>query len=144
MIAEMFKAAEPLYVAVREGEFRVGDQYYKLLEVSIQDVLPVRKLFLESRLVCFSFDNRTGKNGTYCALCPNRFRCRRRIRLMILIHNVDSEPLPAVLEISPASFDALEQLINEVGHEKLPNTLVLIQLSGTVGNRPTMDFKPLF
>ena len=111
MIRELFQATEPLYVGVRAGTFVINDRPLEKLEVSIQHILPVRKRFTDRKLACFSLNARTGKNGRYCALCNDRYRCRQRIRLMMLVHNLDPAPIPAIQEIAFASFDALEQLL---------------------------------
>jgi len=142
MIAELFQTAKPLYISIQDGDFFLNDQHRDLLEVKIHDMIPVRKLFRDRQLECYSLDNTTGKAGQYCALCRNRYRCRQRLRLMLLVYNVTPDPLPAVLEISPASFDSLDALIQNVGQNQLPNTLVIIRIAGTVGNRLTLEFLP--
>ncbi|MBC8426103.1 hypothetical protein H8E07_18475 [bacterium] len=144
MIRELFQDAEPVYVAVRAGTLVINDLPQDKLQVSIQDILPVRKLFRDRKLACFSTNGRTGKNGRYCALCQDRYRCRQRIRLMMLVHNLDSDPTPAVLEIAPPSFDALDELLERVPRVELADTLVTVAIDRTVTNATVLQFSPVF
>ncbi len=144
MIREMFKTDQPTYVSVDHNGFVVNDQQHQLLEVQIQDIIPVRKFFQDRKLTCYSLNNTTGKNGQYCALCRNRYRCRRRIRLMILMLNAGPDPLPAILEISPASFDALDVLLDRVDDAQLSHTLVMVRISDTVSKSIMLEFVPVF
>ena len=146
MIRELFKTDQPTYVSIDHNGFVINDQLHQLLEVRIQDIIPVRKFFQDRKLACYSLNNTTGKNGQYCALCRNRYRCRRRIRLMTLMLNGGPDPVPAIIEISPASFDALDSLLDRVDAAQLPHTLVTIRIriSDTVSNSRVLEFVPVF
>ena len=144
MISELFQTDQPTYVSVEQNRFLINDQPHQLLEVQIQDIIPVRKFFEDRHVACYSLDNTTGKNGQYCALCRNRYRCRRRIRLMTLLLNAGPDPLPAILEVSPASFDALDALLERVDAAQLPHTLVMIRFSDTISKSIVLEFVPVF
>lgn len=144
MIREMFKTDQPTYVSIDHNRFVINDQTHQLLEVQIQDIIPVRKFFQDRKLACYSLNNTTGKNGQYCALCRNRYRCRRRIRLMTLMLNAGPDPLPVIIEIAPPSFDALDALLDRVDDAQLSHTLVMVRISDTVSKSVVLEFVPVF
>ena len=112
------------------------------LDILITDLLPIRKLFIEKKLSCYSLDNTSGKHGQHCALCRQRFRCQPKLRLMILVYNIEKKPIPAIFEIDQRSFDSLEEVIQNIGKKKLFDTIMTIQVVYNEKNRTAIEFSP--
>lgn len=126
---DVFKTAEAPFVSFNGVEFSIGKQQFETIESYIQELVPVRKLFQDKRIICWSIGGTRAKNGTYCSLCPNNFRCRQRIRIKMLISNIEQEPVPALLEINKNSFQSLQKAVEMIGENNLPNKPVIIKNS---------------
>lgn len=61
---------------------------------------------------------------------------------MILVYNIEKKPIPAIFEIDPRSFDSLEKLIQNIGEQKLFDTLMTIQVVYNQKNRTAIEFSP--
>jgi len=112
--------------------------------IMFADLLPIRKLFIDKKISCYSLDNTRGKHGQYCALCRQRFRCQQKLRLMILVHNIEQKPIPAIFEIDQRSFDSLEEVIQKIEKEKLFDTLMVIQVIHNEKKRTAIEFSPKY
>lgn len=134
----------PHYVDVKPKRFVIAGKGYSELDVFIEDVIPIRKRFENQALVCYSQDGTTGKNGNHCIICRDRFKCRKRIRLMLMVQNVTDKPMPAILEVNSQSFEALKHTIGELDAEKLPSTLINMTVDKNETGALTVVFKPLF
>jgi hypothetical protein len=142
MKCDFFKDTGPVFIAVNERGFRIGDKYTEQIQAFIREIMPVRKFFNGKTMECFSNDAKKGRNGELCALCPNRTRCRQRIRLMLVIANKE-ELEPAQLEINSTSFRNLKETLEPIREEELPNTLITITVVKSDGHI-RVAFKTLF
>jgi hypothetical protein len=123
-----FDESKPAYVAVNGDGFRLNGKLSQTLECFIKEIIPVRKLFKGREIECYSNDAKKGKNGELCALCSKRMSCRRRIRLMLLVHDKESEPVPAQLEINNNSFETLKKMLEPIDADSLPSLLVSLEV----------------
>lgn len=142
MIQELFEKSKPAFISIRGTDLILKNVPFPHLDILITDLLPIRKLFTDKKLSCYSLDNTTGKNGQYCALCRQRFRCHQKLRLMILVHNIEKKLIPAIFEIDPRSFDSLEEVIQNIGKQKLFDTLMTIKVVYDQKNRSIIEFSP--
>ena len=83
MIEKLFQQTRAPFVVVRNQHLHIGDQVYEQLKVYIHEVTPVRKLFNDGRLKCYSLDCRTAKNSQLCELWYRRFISPERRRFLI-------------------------------------------------------------
>jgi hypothetical protein len=144
MIEQLFQAARAPFITVRDGRLHLNGAAHEQLTVQIHDVRPVRKLFVDRRLECYSLDCRTGKAGRFCELCPERRPCSRRLQLRLVCRDAE-EPTPAILEIPKYSFAAFDRLLEEVGGiEKLADVLVTVAAVRTESGWTNLDFQLLF
>ncbi len=134
----------PRYVNVKPKRFVIDGEGYSEIEAFIEDIVPIRKFFEERKLVCYSQDGATGKRGNHCALCRDRFRCRKRLRLMLMVQNAAKKPLPAILEVNSQSFDALQAAVKRIEPDELPSTLVNMTVDENENGALTVAFKTLF
>lgn len=140
MIHNPFDQQKIQYVSVVNESFKVQSKLYPSLQILIQDMQPVRKFFKNGRLHCYSINNKTSKNGKYCVFCNDRFQCQNRIRLMLLITNIQKEPLPAILEINHYFFDSLKRFIETIDLNSLPQTTVSIKLVYSDKDKKYIEF----
>ena len=140
MIRELFEKSKPTFISIRGTDLILKNVPFPHLDILITDFLPIRKLFIDKKLSCYSLNNTSGKHGQYCALCRQRFRCQPKLRLMILVYNIEKKPIPAIFEIDPRSFDSLEELIQNIGEQKLFDTLMTIQVVYNQKNRTAIEF----
>jgi len=144
MIEQLLHTGRAPFIAVRDGQMHVGGGAYTELTVQIHEARAVRKLFAGRRLQCYSLDCRTGKNGRFCELCPQRRDCSRRLQLRLVYREAD-EDNPAILEVPRYSFRAFDRLLKEVGGvEALPGVLVVISTVRTESGWTNLDFQALF
>jgi len=114
MIEQLFRQTRAPFVVVRNQRLHIGDQAYEQLKVYIHEVNPVRKLFKDGTLKCYSLDCRTAKNGQLCELCSDRHQCSRRVQLR-LAYLDGAQQKPAILEIHRNWFAAFDNLIKSIG-----------------------------
>jgi len=67
---------------------------------------------------------------------------QHRLRLNLMVNNVDAEPVPAALEIRAHLFDALDEAIAKAGQDDLDD--VLFELTAEPGPRIRIRFTPVF
>jgi len=132
------------FVAVKPKRFVIDGKGYSELEAFIEDVMSVRKLFDGRKLLCSSADGKTGKSGNHCALCRDRHKCRKRIRLMLMIQNIDEEPIPALLEINQQSFGNFKTFVDSVEPGKISTTLVQLSVGEDEKHAVVVLFATLF
>lgn len=133
----------PQFISLKSGQLEFSDRRCDELLVRIQQLVVVRKRFVGRQLDCYSLDLRQGSKGTYCSLCPLRRDCHKRLRLLLLVIDEEQEQ-PAILEINYRSFDSLDQLIERVGRDQLPDTLVHISPAAASAGAHTIAFRELF
>ncbi len=145
MIEQLFQSTRAPFIVVRDGQLHVHGSSYTQLTVQIHDVLPVRKLFGDRTLQCYSLDCQRGNNGRLCELCPDRRRCGRRVQLRLAYRDQDENDHPAILEITPPSFPAFDRCCEQLGNiNELTGLLVLIKPVQTENGWTKLRFKPLF
>lgn len=123
-----FDESKPAYIAVNSDGFHLDGKLFQTLECFIKEIIPVRKLFKGKKIECYSNDAKKGKNDELCALCSKRMNCRQRIRLMLLVHDKESEPVPAQLEINNNSFATLEKMLEPIEEDDLSSLLVVLEV----------------
>lgn len=144
MIEKLFKQNRAPFITVRDGQLHVGDNAFTELTVQIQSAQPVRKLFAQHRLKCYSLDCTTGKDGQFCELCSERNACSRRLQLR-LVYRIEEQDNPAILEVPRFSFRAFDRMLEHIGGiDKLPDTLVKITTVRTESGWTNLDFEALF
>jgi len=141
MIENLFQKSKPTFISIQGENFVIGEKKVQVIDGFIHDLQPLRKFFFTGKLLCYSYDDTTGKDGKYCAFCRNQFRCQKRIRLMILVINLEKEPQPAFLEINQFSFENFEQLISQIDPKDLPNTLLRIKIVNDHKDRKVIEFQ---
>lgn len=142
MIRQLFDQTKPQFISANNGQFRFKDADYSSLEVFIKDIVPVRKRFVGNKLVCFARDGATASNGQVCGFCRDRDKCQQRLRLNLMVNNIDAELVPAVLEIRFHLFATLEEAIAKAGEEGLQD--VLFELTAEPGPGIQIHFTPVF
>lgn len=144
MIEQLLDTGRAPFITVRDGQMHVGGRACTELTVQIHEARAVRKLFAGRRLQCYSLDCRTGKNGRFCELCPQRRDCSRRLQLR-LVYREEEEDRPAILEVSKFSFRAFDRLLQQIGDvDRLPEALVVISTVRTESGWTNLDFRVLF
>lgn len=141
MIREMFRKDQAHFVRFADDHFQIGARKRERLRGSITDMIPMRKRFESGKLVCWSGDAVHGRYGQRCALCRERMRCAERLRLMLLLEDLEREPTPAILEIGHGSFDALETFVQGSDSEDLTARTVTIGMHRANG-RLRFTFQP--
>ncbi|OVE78459.1 hypothetical protein BVX99_00025, partial [bacterium F16] len=61
----------PSFVAVKGERFAFDGNEHATLRVMIQKIQPVRKLFKNGELICYSMDGRISTHGKYCLFCDD-------------------------------------------------------------------------
>ncbi len=135
-----FDDPKPSFISVRNETFIINGQSYQAIQCMIQKAQPVRKLFQDSKLSCYSMDAKTSHNGkTYCCFCDQKHVCQRKIRLsMIMV--TSPEPIPVVLDINQPSFPGFRQLVEQIGEEKLKNSSVDLKIIYDDQDRRLIEF----
>ncbi|MFQ5629244.1 MAG: hypothetical protein ACE5I1_10825 [bacterium] len=140
MIDTLFEQSKPVFISIQDEYFIINDKKLPVIEGFIQDLQPLRKFFFSGKLTCYSYNNKTGKDGQYCAFCRKRFRCQKRLRLMILVTNAAKDPIPATLEINHVSFDNFDELIKKIDPNDLPENLLHISIAYDQKDRKIIEF----
>lgn len=144
MIKKLFDQTRPTYVRLRNGRLLVGDREWDTLDVTLQDIVPVRKLFDGARLECWSVNGARGRDKRICGFCAAAGRCQKRLRLHLLLNGDGNADLPAVLEVKAGAFAALDSAIESLGTEDWRNTLFRITVESGSDGRARLAFYPLF
>jgi hypothetical protein len=132
------------FIAVKPNRFVIDGEGYSELQVIIEDIVSVRKFFDGRKLVCHSSDGKMGKTGRHCALCRDRFRCHKRMRMMVMVQNVDGESIPALLEINQQSFGNLKKFVDSIGEKEIASTLVMLSVGKNEKEALTVLFATIF
>ncbi len=119
---------DPPFITVNAGGFHLSNQIHQQLHASIEDYIPVRKLFENRTLTCQSIGAVKNRHGRHCSLCSLRYRCRQSIRLMLLIQQKDTPAIPAALDVGNASFPMLQALLERISPDELAETMIQIGL----------------
>ena len=140
---DFFDESKPAYIAVNSEGFHLDGKRFDTLDCFIREIIPVRKLFKGKKIECYSNDAKKGKNGELCALCPKRMKCRQRIRLMLLVHGKNDDPVPAQLEINNNSFETLKEMLEPIEKDDLSNLLVSLKIKKQ-NKYLQIQFNPVF
>lgn len=137
---KLFTEQKPGFISVQAETFVIDGQRHQALLVLIQKAQPVRKLFEQGKLKCYSMDGRVGyARKAHCVFCDDRFHCQRKIRLsMILVDNAEHQPV--VLDVNHGSFATLEQLVDTIGEEQLKDTPVSLRIVYDDNDRRVIEF----
>ena len=61
MKLDFFNNTKPLYIGVNIKGFNIDGNSYSKIECFIRDIIPVRKLFNDKKVECYSNDGKKGK-----------------------------------------------------------------------------------
>ena len=136
---KFFDKPRPSYVCISDENFKIGGQLYPMLSGFIQEISPIRKFFQDKKLKCYSLDNKTGKDGRFCAICKDLPHCRPKIHLVLLLL-IAKETLPAILEIDQYYAHSLEQLLEKIPAKRLKTTLINMKITYDENNRKEVEF----
>ncbi len=128
MITNLFEEEKPQYLSVNKNGFILDGKQYPIINAFIENIIPVRKLFVGKSIKCYSNDAKKGKDGQRCSLCKNRSRCSRRLRLMMLLCMDNEDRIPGILEINQNSFKNLEKMLKNMNEGELSQTLIDIRV----------------
>ena len=108
MIQKLFEQIKPAFLQHRNRRLLLDGHEYESLDVTIREIVPVRKLFTGNKLTCWSVNGSPGREKRLCAFCPDTGRCQKRLRLNLIVRDDSGAEVPAVLEIRTTAFDALD------------------------------------
>lgn len=144
MIEQLFHTERAPFITVRDGQLHVRNAAYTDLTVQIHEIRPVRKLFVDRRLQCWSLDCRTGSNGSFCELCQDRRSCSRRLQLRLIYQDAGQDN-PAILEVPKYSFHAFDRFLEKVGGiDKLTGVMAVISAVRCSNGWTNLEFNMLF
>jgi len=143
MITNLFEEEKPQYLSVNKNGFILDGKQYSIINAFIENIIPVRKLFVDKSIKCYSNDAKKGKEGQRCSLCIRHSRCSKRLRLMMLLAIKNEEKIPAILEINQNSFNNLEKMLENIKEEELRQILIEIKVKQVKGYLQVF-FKSIF
>ena len=129
----------PSFVSIKGDYFAFDGHEHATLRVMIQKVQPVRKLFKNGELSCYSMDGRISTHGKYCLFCDDKFRCQKKLRLSML-DITQPEFQPIILDINQASFHSLQAYIQKTGEDQLHSTPVTMKIIYDEHDRRSIEF----
>ena len=134
----LFHQQKVAFVSVRAEQFVINDVSHNRLRVFIVKIQPIRKFFRDGRLECYSMDAKISRIKRYCVFCDDAWRCRKKLRLsMLLLDALD----PVVLDINEPSFKNLEAVIEQCGND-LETTPVTLKIIYNEQDRRAVEFIP--
>jgi hypothetical protein len=66
------------------------------------------------------------------------------MRMMVMVQNVDGEPIPALLEINQQSFGNLKKFVDSIGEKEIASTLVKLSVGKNEKEALTVLFATIF
>jgi hypothetical protein len=134
-----FHSEIPSFVSIQGDHFLIDNKKHESLHVVIQKIQPVRKLFQDGRLICYSMDGRIANSGRHCLFCENTYRCQKKLRLCMLdVTKPVFEPI--ILDINQPSFPSLEILLGRLGEDQLHTTPVSLKIVHDEHDRRIVQF----
>lgn len=132
----------PSYAAIHKDQFKIDDRIHNAIQVMIQKIQPVRKLFKDGKLICYSMDGKLSMNKRkYCIFCKDARHCHRKLRLSLIhIHNQDMTPL--VFDLNQPSFQNLQELLAQIDEESLKTTPITMKIVYDQNDKRTIEFIP--
>ena len=138
-MSSLFHNSQISYASIQGDYFKVDGELYTVLKGGIQEFTPIRKLFEDGKLSCYSADNLQGKTGIYCSFCKKRFKCQQKVRLNMVLC-AGSQQRCVVLDINSPSFPGLRELIDKVGEEQLSQCRVAMKIVYNEEDRKLLEF----
>ena len=127
------------YLNVKGESLCLNGQSYRAIRFLLCRLQPIRKRFHQGRLACHSSDARTSKDGQFCAFCPRRSHCQRKLRLSI--HIIDGATLtPAFFELNQSSFPSLQALVEQHGEDAIKEHPLTLQVVYDDHDRKRIEF----
>jgi len=118
-LALHFDAKKPVFLSVSPEGFLLHGETLSSFNASIQSIQPLRKRFHNGKLVCFSKNGDTAKDGSSCSACPHRSQCTPKLRLTL--HPLDPElPSPLFIELAFSSSQNLITYLQVLQNHDLP------------------------
>ena len=134
----LFQQPKPAFVAVRDYKFQIDQQQYPSLRVFIIKIQPIRKLFRNGKLQCYSMDGKISRNKTYCVFCDHAWKCQRKIRLsMLRLDALD----PIILDVNEPSFENLQAFLDQC-KDNLDTIPVTLKIIDRKDNKKSVEFTP--
>ncbi len=140
MIRTLFEQTKPSYIQCRNHRLLLRGREFESLDVTIRDIVPVRKFFKGSKLSCWSVNGAPGRDKRLCPFCPDAARCQKRLRLNHIVRADSGTEIPAVLEVRPAAFDALDAALEGDGTATGTWRETLFRIRVTVNPQGFEDF----
>ncbi len=129
MLRALLDQQRPPYLRCHADHFLLAAEALDTLDARVHSLQPVRKRFAGQRLVCWSPDGQTGGRPPQpCAFCPHTRHCQARVRLNLILTRSDHPDLPAILELRPADFPAVEAALAAAGPDPLNRVLFRFRL----------------
>ena len=127
------------YLNVSGENLCFNGQTHRAIRFLLCRLQPIRKRFHQGRLACHSPDARTSKDGQFCAFCPRRATCQRKLRLSL--HIIDGATLtPAFFELNQSSFPALQPLLEQHGEQALKHQPITMKVVYDHHERTRIEF----
>ena len=118
-LALHFDAKKPVFLSLSPDGFLLNGQSLPVFNASIQSIQPLRKRFLQGKLVCFSKNGDSATNGSACSSCSLRSQCTPKLRLTL--HPLDPElPSPLFIELAFSSSHNLITYLQVLQDHNLP------------------------
>ncbi len=129
MNTNFFEITKPKFISIRKELFYIDGCKYSSLTVNVQDLLPVRKFFQNGKLICFAINSDTSSTEKKCSLCSDKFKCFMKVRIMMQVNKISSEPIPTALEVGKKDFKSLHDIIKNISKNELflKNIIIKIQ-----------------
>jgi len=140
MNTNFFIYEKPKFVSVKNESFFIENNKYKILKVQIQDIIPVRKLFKNGKLVCCSINSDTSNKGKICTLCSDRFKCFMKVRIMMNIKNHAGNCTPGAIEIGKNDFAGLNKIMQKISPEDLFSKTFKINFNNNSKLKNSLNF----
>lgn len=130
----------PTFVSIKDEKFIFNSSSHDSLQCIIQKAQPVRKLFRNGKLDCYSMDAKISHSGkTYCVFCDHNHICQRKIRLSMIMINC-TDPIPVILDINRPSFPGFQELVEQIGEDKLKEIPVNLSIVCDDKDRRFIEF----
>jgi len=130
----------PTFVSIKDEKFILNSSSHDYLKCIIQKAQPVRKLFRNGKLDCYSMDAKRSHSGkTYCVFCDQNYICQRKIRLSMIMINC-TEPIPIILDINQPSFPGFQELVEKIGEDELNDTPVNLSIVYDDNDKRCIEF----
>ena len=140
MIRTLFEQTKPAYIQCRNRCLLLRGREFESLDVTIRDIVPVRKFFKGSKLSCWSVNGAPGRDLRLCAFCPDVARCQKRLRLNLIVRDDSGTDSPAVLEVRASAFDTLDAALEGDGTATETWRETLFRIRVTVNPQGFEDF----